>query len=176
MRSDHQRLLRAAGFDAITELDVTPDFAATAAAWLAETEPHAEELARLEPPGAFEQRQADRRSMLAAIRGRVAAPRPPPRPNKRKGADGEELCDPALMPFTGTRLVIPTRETKLTPVRLWRSCWTVGWVHAAWQGSRCQATWGAGPRTPQLDPAPLEPLGAQADLLLHRLDLGGEAL
>jgi hypothetical protein len=35
---------------------------------LAETEPHAEELARLEPPGAFEQRQADRRSMLAAIR------------------------------------------------------------------------------------------------------------
>ena len=63
MRSDHQRLLGAAGFHDITELDVTP-----AAAWLAETEPHAEELARLEPPGAFEQRQADRRSMLAAIR------------------------------------------------------------------------------------------------------------
>jgi hypothetical protein len=68
MRSDHQRLLRAAGFHDITELDVTPAFAAPAAAWLAETEPHAEELARLEPPGAFEQRQADRRSMLAAIR------------------------------------------------------------------------------------------------------------
>jgi hypothetical protein len=68
MRSDHQRLLRAAGFDAITELDVTPAFAATAAAWLAETEPHAEGLARLEAPGAFEQRQVDRRSMLAAIR------------------------------------------------------------------------------------------------------------
>ena len=68
MRSDHQRLLGAAGFRDITELDVTPAFAATAAAWLAETEPHAEELARLEPPGAFEQRQADRRSMLAAIR------------------------------------------------------------------------------------------------------------
>jgi hypothetical protein len=67
MRSDHQRLLHAAGFDAITELDVTPAFAATAAAWLAETEPYAEALARLEPPGAFEQRQADRRSMLAAI-------------------------------------------------------------------------------------------------------------
>ena len=66
MRSDHQRLLRAAGFRDITELDVTPAFAATAAAWLAETEPHAEELARLEPPGAFAQRQADRRSMLAA--------------------------------------------------------------------------------------------------------------
>jgi hypothetical protein len=27
-----------------------------------------------------------------------------------------------------------------------------------------------------LGPAPLEPLGAQADLLLHRLHLGGEAL
>jgi hypothetical protein len=67
MRSDHQRLLRAAGFHDITEIDVTSAFAATAA-WLAETEPHAEELARLEPPGAFEQRQADRRSMLAAIR------------------------------------------------------------------------------------------------------------
>jgi hypothetical protein len=67
MRSDHQRLLRAAGFHDITELDVTPAFAASAAAWLAQTEPHAEELARLEPPGAFAQRQADRRSMLAAI-------------------------------------------------------------------------------------------------------------
>jgi hypothetical protein len=67
MRSDHYRLLRAAGFQDILEIDVTPAFAATAAAWLAETEPHAEELARLEPPAAFEQRQADRRSMLAAI-------------------------------------------------------------------------------------------------------------
>jgi hypothetical protein len=67
MRSDHHRLLAAAGFHAITEVDVTPAFATTAAAWLAETEPHAEELARLEAPGAFEQRQADRRSMLDAI-------------------------------------------------------------------------------------------------------------
>jgi hypothetical protein len=67
MRSDHQRLLAAAGFHDISEVDVTPAFAATAAAWLAETEPHAEELARLEAPGAFEQRQADRRTMLDAI-------------------------------------------------------------------------------------------------------------
>jgi hypothetical protein len=51
----------------VVETDVTEAFAATAAAWLAETEPYAEELARLEPPGAFEQRQADRRRMLAAI-------------------------------------------------------------------------------------------------------------
>ena len=28
-------------------------------------------------------------------------------------------------------------------------------VHAAWQGSRCQATWGAGPRPPRLGPAAL---------------------
>jgi hypothetical protein len=67
MRSDHQRLLRAAGFDDVIEIDVTPAFVATATAWLAETEPYAEELARLEAPGAFEERQADRRSMLAAI-------------------------------------------------------------------------------------------------------------
>jgi hypothetical protein len=67
MRSDHQRLLGAAGFGDVTETDVTPAFAATAAAWLAETELYAEELALLEPPGAFEERQADRRTMLAAI-------------------------------------------------------------------------------------------------------------
>jgi hypothetical protein len=51
------------------EVDVTPAFAATAAAWLAETGPYAAELSRLEPPGAFEQRQADRRTMLAAVHG-----------------------------------------------------------------------------------------------------------
>jgi SAM-dependent methyltransferase len=67
MRSDHRRLLRAAGFGDITESDVTAAFAATAAAWLAETEPYTAELSRLEPPGTFAQRQADRRRMLAAI-------------------------------------------------------------------------------------------------------------
>jgi hypothetical protein len=66
-RIEHHRLLTAAGFRDVTELDVTAAFAATAAARLAETEPHTEELARLEPPGAFAQRQADRRRMLAAI-------------------------------------------------------------------------------------------------------------
>jgi cystathionine gamma-synthase len=67
MRSDHHRLLGSAGFRDITELDVTAAFRATGAAWLAESESHAVELARLEPPGAFAQRQADRRAMLAAI-------------------------------------------------------------------------------------------------------------
>lgn len=69
MRSDHLRLLRAAGFDDVIELDVTPAFAATAAAWLAETVPYAEELARLEAPGAFEERQADRRRHCCICKG-----------------------------------------------------------------------------------------------------------
>jgi hypothetical protein len=47
--------------------DVTPEFRATAAAWLAEAAAHAQELAQLEAPGAVEQRQADRRAMVAAI-------------------------------------------------------------------------------------------------------------
>jgi hypothetical protein len=67
MRSDHRRLLGSAGFGDITEVDVTPEFRATAAAWLAEAAVHAQELARLEAAGAFAQRQADRRAMLAAI-------------------------------------------------------------------------------------------------------------
>jgi hypothetical protein len=67
MRSDHQGLLRSAGFVDVTEIDLTPAFRATAAAWLAESQAHAGELALLEPPGAFVQRQAERRAMLAAI-------------------------------------------------------------------------------------------------------------
>jgi len=58
---DHPRLLRSAGFRDVTEFDGTPAFRATAAAWLAESASHADELARLEPPGAFVQRQAERR-------------------------------------------------------------------------------------------------------------------
>jgi hypothetical protein len=67
MRSDHGGLLGSAGFGDVAELDVTPEFRATAAAWLAEAAAHAGELARLESAGVFEQRQADRRAMLAAI-------------------------------------------------------------------------------------------------------------
>jgi hypothetical protein len=67
MRSDHRRLLRSAGLVDVTEVDLTPAFRATAAAWLAESQAHATDLARLEPPGAFAQRQADRWAMLAAI-------------------------------------------------------------------------------------------------------------
>jgi Sigma-70 region 2 len=42
-------------------------FRATAAAWLAHFEAHADQFTRLEAPGAFAQRQADRRAMLDAI-------------------------------------------------------------------------------------------------------------
>ncbi len=38
MRSGHHRLLRSAGFSDSIELDITPAFRATAAAWLAESE------------------------------------------------------------------------------------------------------------------------------------------
>jgi len=69
MRSDHRRLLRSARFGEVSEVDVTSAFRATATAWLTESESHADELARLEPPGAFAQRQADRRAMLAAEAG-----------------------------------------------------------------------------------------------------------
>jgi hypothetical protein len=69
MRSDHRRLLRAAGFGEVSEVDVTAAFRTTAAAWLAHSAAHADQLARLEPTGAFAQRQADRRAMLAAIDG-----------------------------------------------------------------------------------------------------------
>jgi hypothetical protein len=67
MRSNHASLLRSAGFGEVAELDVTPAFRATAAAWLAESETHAGQLAGLEAPGAFEQRLRDRRALLAAI-------------------------------------------------------------------------------------------------------------
>jgi hypothetical protein len=67
MRSDHRRLLGSAGFGDISETDVTAEFRATAAAWLAEAAAHAQELARLEAPGAVAQRQADRRAVSAAI-------------------------------------------------------------------------------------------------------------
>jgi hypothetical protein len=67
MRSNYRSLLRSAGFAEVIEVDVTSAFRTTAAAWLAESEAHADELARLEPPGAFKQRLADRRATSAAI-------------------------------------------------------------------------------------------------------------
>ena len=73
---------RVAGFVDVDLLDVTAESATTARARLTETETHADELAALEPPGVFEERQRERRTQLAAIdhgllrRGLFSAARP----------------------------------------------------------------------------------------------------
>jgi len=91
MRSDHQRLLQAAGFHDILELDVTPAFAATAAARLAETAPYAEELARLEPARRL-QTATSRPAQHAGRHPRRAAPRPPSSPEQEEERRRREVC------------------------------------------------------------------------------------
>ena len=66
-RSGQMRLLAAAGFVDIDELDVTAEFAQTSRAWLAASEANAEELAALQSTAGFEQRQRGRRVHLLAI-------------------------------------------------------------------------------------------------------------
>jgi hypothetical protein len=44
----------------ITEVDATPALHGTAAAWLAESQAHADQVAGLDPPGAFAKRHAER--------------------------------------------------------------------------------------------------------------------
>jgi hypothetical protein len=65
-RAAQAQLLEAAGFVDIDELDVTDAFVETQRAWLEARARHRDELAPLEPPGAFEQRAADLRAQLAA--------------------------------------------------------------------------------------------------------------
>jgi hypothetical protein len=90
------------------ELDVTPAFAATAAAWLAETEPYVEELARLEVPGAFEQRQADRRSMLAPIHAGLL---------RRALLLAPCMMDPSLTSISRMQSACAREARQLTPPR-----------------------------------------------------------
>jgi hypothetical protein len=66
-RSDHGRLLTSAGFVDVDMIDLTAEFAATARVWLAGYEAHERELAALEAPGAFAERQRERRAQLRAI-------------------------------------------------------------------------------------------------------------
>ena len=66
-RSDHLTMLRNAGYVDAIEIDVTAPFLHTARAWLQESERLGDELALLEPPGAFAERQAERSRMIAAI-------------------------------------------------------------------------------------------------------------
>ena len=66
-RTDEHRLLASAGFVDVGVLDVTDPFEATARRSVEECDRHADELAPLEEPGVFEQRQRDHRRMLVAI-------------------------------------------------------------------------------------------------------------
>jgi hypothetical protein len=81
-RSEQTRLLVSARFVDAEEVDVTASFAATATSWLRECEANAEELATLEGQSAFDERQHERRILLAAIedgllrRGLFSATRP----------------------------------------------------------------------------------------------------
>jgi hypothetical protein len=66
-RRDHADLLASAGFVDVGEHDLTPAFVVTARGWLHESEQHATELAAIESPELFTERQHDRRAMLAAL-------------------------------------------------------------------------------------------------------------
>jgi hypothetical protein len=66
-RSDQQQLLASAGFVDVQMIDLTAEFAATARAWLDASEANAGELAALDSPGAFEERQRERQVQLRAI-------------------------------------------------------------------------------------------------------------
>lgn len=64
-RGDHLSMLRNAGYVDAIEIDVA--FLDTARAWSQESARLGAVLAPLEPPGAFEERQAERKRMIAAI-------------------------------------------------------------------------------------------------------------
>src|SRR5687768_3305867 len=66
-RGGHRSMLDSAGFELALERDVTPDFLDTARAWLRESEALSDELTALEPEGGFDERQEDRRTMVAAV-------------------------------------------------------------------------------------------------------------
>jgi hypothetical protein len=65
-RATHRRLLEAAGFVDLDQIDVTGAFIETTRAWIDERSRHSDALAALDTPGAFAQRQADHRAQLAA--------------------------------------------------------------------------------------------------------------
>lgn len=66
-RGEHGSMLVRAGFDLVLEHDVTGEFLDTARAWLRGSEALMNELTALEPEGGFNDRQQDRRTMIAAI-------------------------------------------------------------------------------------------------------------
>jgi hypothetical protein len=70
-RAPQAQLLERAGFEDVEELDVTDAFLATQRDWIAARARHRDELAALDAPGAFDQRQADHRVQLAATEAGV---------------------------------------------------------------------------------------------------------
>ena len=66
-RGEHDSMLRNAGLDVLVERDLTKAFLDTARAWLRESDALADELTGLEPAGGFDERQEERRTMIAAI-------------------------------------------------------------------------------------------------------------
>jgi hypothetical protein len=70
-RASQVRLLETAGFVDVDEVDLTDAFIDTQREWLDARARHREELAALEPPGAFDQRQDDHRGQLAATEAGV---------------------------------------------------------------------------------------------------------
>lgn len=60
-------LMRRAGYVEVAETDVTDEFLRTQETWTAENERRSDEL-RAADPGGFDQRMADTRETLAAVR------------------------------------------------------------------------------------------------------------
>jgi len=63
----HRQLLEAAGFVAISETDLTTEFAVVTRAWTEQYAAHREDLVALLGAELFEERQADRSAQLGAI-------------------------------------------------------------------------------------------------------------
>jgi len=112
-RSDYRRLLTAAGFVDLQEIDATAAFVHTARAWLEERERHAAELAAVESKDAFLERQQDQRVLLAAAedgllrRALFTAARPGRRPPSARAAPPGSA--PTAMPPSPHR---PSRRSK----------------------------------------------------------------
>jgi hypothetical protein len=66
-RSEQHHLLASAGFNDIDAVDLTPEFAATARAWIDGRAAHEAELSALESPATFADRQRDGCFQLRAV-------------------------------------------------------------------------------------------------------------
>jgi len=67
LRRDYPDLMRSAGFVDVTEEDVTGAYLETARAWRKHSVDMEAELTGLDLPASFEERQANRRTTIAAI-------------------------------------------------------------------------------------------------------------